>query len=274
MLISYLFYRWIVDGMHFSRYLPFDWWNKNGTGYIFALSFALVFLGRVQSKLKIERIFLTAVMIMSLVLLTVSGARTAFISCCAGMGVYWAWPLISKNIGRFGVFYCVFMLLCLVYPFAYLSVAEMSELRGFKVLGHGVLSRKMVFFSAVEFWGQSPVVGNGLGALVPNFDLGNLRTPHNTYLFVLVQTGIIGLLIYVCYLWSIGLLLFRGARDPLVRVCAAVFFGLLLYQTNDVVMMVSTLTLSLWAYFLLGIGVSRAGEYRRNLRCHHIYSKC
>ncbi|MBU2538856.1 MAG: O-antigen ligase family protein [Proteobacteria bacterium] len=274
-LICYLFYRWIIDGMQLFSYVPFNWWNKNGTGYVFALSFPLVCIGRIHSKRKMEWISLTAAMIMCFILLTVSGARTAFISFCVGMGVYWFWPLISRNRSRFIVFGGIFMLLCLIYPFVYLSVLDLTEISSLKMLGYGVTSRKMVFLRSVEFWALSPVVGNGLGTLVPMFDGGASRTPHNTYLFVLVQTGVVGLSVYVYYLWSICFLLFRGAGDPLVRVCGAVFFGLLLYQTNDVVMMVSTLTMSLWAYFILGIGISRADEYRRKfslstqLRCQH-----
>lgn len=262
-LISCLFYRWIVDGMPLVRYVPFDWWNKNGTGYIFALSFPVICFGRIHTKSKIERISFTAAMGMCFILLAVSGARAAFVSLCVGWGVYWLWPLISKNRTRFLIFLGIFLLLCLVYPFIYLAMVDLSEINNLKILGHGVTSRKMVFSRAVEFWLQSPVVGNGLGVLVPMLMGGASGTPHNTYLFVLVQNGVVGLLIYVYYLWSIGMLLLRGAGDLLVRVCVAVFFGLLLYQANDVVMMGSTLTSSLWAYFILGIGISRVLDCRR-----------
>lgn len=74
----------------------------------------------------------------------------------------------------------------------------------------GVLERLHTNQQALMNWWQSPLLGSGLGSLLENQKtVGTLKqiTIHNTYLWLLAETGIIGLITLLYLPWSI----FRSA---------------------------------------------------------------
>jgi putative inorganic carbon (HCO3(-)) transporter len=79
----------------------------------------------------------------------------------------------------------------------------------------------------VDLWSDAeksiladPIFGNGFGTYQYGQHVANLENPHNWYVQVLVETGVIGLIIalaLVQQMFSVSYRLFRRARDPLYR---------------------------------------------------------
>ncbi len=79
----------------------------------------------------------------------------------------------------------------------------------------------------VDLWSDAeksiladPIFGNGYGTYQYGQHVANLENPHNWYVQVLVETGVIGLIIalaLVQQMFSVSYRLFRRARDPLYR---------------------------------------------------------
>ena len=80
--------------------------------------------------------------------------------------------------------------------------------------GRSVLARE-----AIQEWMKSPVYGNGAGSLnrMPRAGLG----PHNVFLKILGETGLIGL---GCFLYGLAVMFFRGLSHK-QRFCKVLIIG-------------------------------------------------
>ena len=101
-------------------------------------------------------------------------------------------------------------------------------------------TRVNLWEDAMKIFDTNPVIGAGFNTYAYMGRIGTYKDPHNMFVKVLVETGIIGLAIFLCLLlkaWWFGLKMSWAASDPFVRalglglagwiVCAlgANFFG-------------------------------------------------
>jgi O-antigen ligase len=89
-------------------------------------------------------------------------------------------------------------------------------------------NRFRYYAAAIEFWRQSPIVGNGIASFALMFagfeQLG--AQPHNIVLEMLTELGLVGLALLLFFLWS-GIKLGLGGRlrhDPLL-LCVAMLLA-------------------------------------------------
>jgi O-antigen ligase len=98
-------------------------------------------------------------------------------------------------------------------PIAMLVEMEQSQASWGGETGRGELARV-----ALSIWAEAPLVGVGPGnSYVYMLQRGSIGTPHNQYLNILVEFGIIGLAVWLWFLvcaWRTGLLVYRRTRDP------------------------------------------------------------
>jgi hypothetical protein len=67
---------------------------------------------------------------------------------------------------------------------------------------------------------QSPIVGNGYATFQYGRHVGNLRDTHDWFIKVMVETGVVGLIMYfflLQQLFALGYRLFRRGKDPMYR---------------------------------------------------------
>jgi putative inorganic carbon (hco3(-)) transporter len=84
-------------------------------------------------------------------------------------------------------------------------------------LDHSAETRLTLWDDAVQVFDTSPVIGTGFDTYAYMHRVGQYDDTHNIFLKVLVETGVLGLLIFLWLLARIfvsGFLLFRRARDP------------------------------------------------------------
>jgi putative inorganic carbon (HCO3(-)) transporter len=107
-------------------------------------------------------------------------------------------------------------------------------------LDHSSETRVSLWEDALNQFKDNPVTGTGFDTFAYEQHEGNYRDTHNIYIKVLVETGIVGLLLFMWLVWRVfwaGFRLFRRAEDPFLAslglalsvwlVCSAVgnFFG-------------------------------------------------
>jgi O-antigen ligase len=71
-----------------------------------------------------------------------------------------------------------------------------------------------------ESFGHSPLVGNGYGTYQFGQHEGNLTDTHDWFIKVLVETGVVGMILYLVLLqqmFALAFRLFRRGKDPMYR---------------------------------------------------------
>ena len=95
--------------------------------------------------------------------------------------------------------------------------------------------RVILFHESWDSFLQSPIVGNGYATFQYGQHVGNLTDTHDWFIKVMVETGVVGLIMYF-FLWqqmlALGYRLFRRGKDPMYR---GLGLGLLLALSSSMV---------------------------------------
>ena len=125
------------------------------------------------------------------------------------------------------------------------------------------LLRVKTLVIGLDFWRQSPLQGNGFGSFVPNYEAVTGRSnvaAHNDYLLYLVETGVIGLMMYLMLQISIvaGLLRKIKGRNKRTRLFTVSIIGA--YLAINILSFLSNsyyfYEIQLWIW--LGVGMALA----------------
>jgi len=139
--------------------------------------------------------------------------------------------------------FAFFMLFVLVMP---TNDTSLSATRGLSVVGERVTSigneydesfawRGKVWESTLARFKTSPLFGIGFGASVP-VELGDyrqyveVRNMHNSWLALLVQTGIVGAFLFLGYLASLVISFWRLPGDSFLNKSRFVLSGVLIFE--------------------------------------------
>jgi O-antigen ligase len=124
--------------------------------------------------------------------------------------------------------------------------------------------RGKVWESTLERFAPHPLLGIGFGASVP-VELGEyrqyveVRNMHNSWLALLIQTGVVGVALFLGVVLTFIIALARKAlSDPLLRQVRFVVFGLLFFQGLVFFSQPYLETNLLGLFFWITLGVGRA----------------
>ncbi len=113
----------------------------------------------------------------------------------------------------------------LTLPLELLLSKERSQMSFGGNTGRGALAS-----AAISIWMQAPLLGVGPGnSYVYMLQRAMIGTPHNQYLNILVEFGIVGLVAWLVFLvtaWRTGLRIFREATHPVHRSFALGWLGM------------------------------------------------
>lgn len=176
------------------------------------------------------------------VLFMVQG-RTGYVTLSILLG-WFAWTTLAKNLNARGkpvgwrhamaVTLAMALLVSGVYFFSArlqervnLIVSDLKSWDPQTRSNTSVGIRMQFYYNTLQIIRQNPALGVGTGGLTPayaqqdkNFDTWQVRNPHNEYLMVAVQTGIVGLalLLYLFYTqWRVAPLLESAFRQDAAR---------------------------------------------------------
>jgi O-antigen ligase len=112
-------------------------------------------------------------------------------------------------------------------------------------LDHSSETRVGLWQDAMTVFDNNPVIGTGFNTYAYMGRIGSYKDTHNYFVKVLVETGILGLILFLAlllrFLW-IGLLLYWKARDPLAK---GLGLGLAAWMVSC---MVANLTGDRWSF--------------------------
>ena len=186
--------------------------SKNNFGFFSCyMVFFLIYLYSVAKSIA-SKVFFLALFVFQAALLVLSYTRSAWVGFMLALPIF---IFYSKNRARLLVPFLVILLIgaslsSVVYYGAYQDLTEKKEY-GFNSWHYRTAYAWPASIKAFE---MKPIMGWGLGndlyALNKAARLGN--TSHNDYLLVLVETGCIGLSLYLLLMGSLFLRTVRGIR--------------------------------------------------------------
>lgn len=245
---------WIIQGTPemFSSVYP----NANLIGsYIFLM----IYFISLENKNKTNLLFLT----ISILLIHASGARSVYVAMIATLIVYIIWPYISKYRHRMLTFITLYlsglMAFVFIYPqLIYFNNFQQINMWVLEYTGKNIYSGREVIWSyLLESIIDRPLLGHGTGVLPRDvLDLG--LSAHNLYLQVALQNGFIGLFFLLLLFVFIWMIFAKNRKNKIVRLSAAFFVGILMYQSFEVSLTQNQLSLGIMQWLILAIGISFA----------------
>jgi putative inorganic carbon (HCO3(-)) transporter len=97
-------------------------------------------------------------------------------------------------------------------------------------MDHSAASRLGLWQEAIKTFDGDPVLGTGFNTYAYQENYEGYQDTHNMYVKVLVETGVIGIAIFLLLLWKMyraGWRLYKTSRDPFFRALGFAFAGLM-----------------------------------------------
>lgn len=258
----------LVDFVYWA-YMGFtDWFNsylshKNMHG---GLLFGLMFFPLValySSDGVAKKIIWVVVLAFMLMLLYSTNSRASWLSVLVVMFNIFVWNFITARRYLFKLYF-IGLVMCLfsmtfIYPY-------LSDLEGMSIYKEFVqeLTGASLFSGRDRLWPEllniislRPVIGHGAGALPKDF-IDTELSSHNLYLQIMLQVGALGLTAFIYFLYKIWNIYWFGRNDYVVKVSAAFFLAVLVYQFFDISLTQNNLSLALLQWLIFAIGISRA----------------
>lgn len=135
-----------------------------------------------------------------------------------------------------------------VFKAPYLIKEEMVQAKG-------VRQRVASTVKALEMWRDNPIIGVGLGSYRHGIEgrTDIAITIHNSFLWLLAETGLVGALLFSAFFAIVLLCLYRGSRQPEADPLIAGVFGVLLVFAGA--SMGTEIMYQRYFWFLIGLAI-------------------
>lgn len=119
--------------------------------------------------------------------------------------------------------------------------------------------RQIIWTTAIEQFMDKPFLGHGFDPDVLIRQDVTLST-HNAYLYILIHTGLSGLLLFIAYLYSYWRFLSENWSE-VSRLTLAYMTAILIFINFELTLIANTMVLGLFYSLVIGIGVSVAKQH-------------
>jgi len=197
-----------------------------------------------------------------LTVMLASGERASWLSLLAMFGTYWLWPRLSRARRLHRGYFVAILGMLVSFVFLYTSWTQDPTFQRYDQIiyahtGKSLFSgRHNIWPLLLEVWGERPWLGLGAG-FMPQKMLPYEVSAHNLFLQITVQVGLVGLVSFLFLLLGIWRAFWQARHDPLARASGSYFVGLLTYCVFEVTLTQNNLSLALFQWLILGIGISR-----------------
>ena len=211
-----------------ATWKPYLGWTA--TFGIFASPFALAAVFSTRSMP--ARAYYVVITMLPFVL-GVQGGKAFLYGYVATAGLVVLWLRASRVAAALAATGVVVMLVAIVIygeealslPFDILLNKERSQMSFGGNSGRGALAA-----AALSIWQEAPILGVGPGnSYIYMLQRSPIGTPHNQYLNILVEFGLLGLVAWLTFLvatWRAGLRIYRSAKLPVHRTYALGWLGM------------------------------------------------
>ncbi|WP_135829679.1 O-antigen ligase family protein [Halorussus halobius] len=236
-----LLHEYLVVGEIVSEEFSNHYININrilGLGIILSIFVALKY-----KRLSLRAI-ITVTSLINLYLMTQTGGRGPLIAVIGATSIYGIWMSFLKNNNakemiKNGII-LMGSILCVIFFLFALFDGGKTIIRLTRLVhepGGSVMVRIDMIVASIGMFAQSPLLGHGAGAFQTLYSKP-FQYPHNIFFELLVESGVIGLSLFICYITYILLIIARyGRRDPIqsgVILSLFVFFLLNAFVSSDI----------------------------------------
>ncbi|OZU88372.1 hypothetical protein CIL03_12035 [Virgibacillus indicus] len=250
-----LFAHWILSDFSVHRFKSI-FRNPN---YLAVLLFCLFYFKVLIVKYsnRIEKIYFISLIGMNFVLIYATNTRSVLIA----FGVILISWLFSKYYRKlFHYIFYVTIAFNILFLFIYIKIQNTAiglflDNLSIQLLGKSLYSgRSELWDRIINKIIENPLFGYGLGTNARDITDTTL-TSHNQYLQVLIETGIIGLILFIFLLYAIWLLLIKNLDNYVSRISACFFIGILVYENFELTLFQNNYSIAMlqWVIILIGI---------------------
>lgn len=235
-LTIFLLINWINIGspnIKFQSYFR----NPNGLGAIlFCFNFFLV--QAITHTKKIWQLFFIVILSINIVLMYFTTSRTVLLASGVIL-ISWLIYLYKKKLFKylFQITVCFNLVFITLYIYLYdTAIGKQINILSHKLFHKNFYSgRESIWKEVIKFTLNSPIFGNGYGFKSSNITSSGLM-PHNVYLEVFLDSGVIGLIALLFIFYALWKLLIKNINIPAVQISAFFFIGILIYSNFEFVL--------------------------------------
>lgn len=258
LVILLIYIHWLVTGMPTSGFHGYIR-NPNILGVFIAslLFFPLVAFSYVN---KWNRVYIIIGIIAACVLIYVSSARAVLLSLAT---VFISRLILKYSRKLFSYLFIGIVSFNIIFLFIYGLLARSSYMQKLDTLSVEIFGKR--FFSGREYlWEQAlqfgltePLLGHKIGILPKEYiDGTHLVHAHNQYLQIFLESGFIGLLCFVIFLFCIWKMYQKRLDSNIVQWAACFFLGILVYQNTEISLFFNMEPIGLIHWLIIGLGLS------------------
>lgn len=243
-----------------------DYANINTIAVLmFVLSY-FIYLYMLFYQEKNNKLSILVFSILLLVGLGRTGSRTSLLAIIVVIITALLWEQIIKNKSVFYGYFITIITIILAATFLYPYASEYS--RNFPGLNNFIFEltgkelytgREILWKETIDLIAIKPIFGYGSGVTLDDFWHNGLSS-HNLFLQIALQSGYLGLSLFISFLFLIWTCFWRQRNRKTVILSAAFFIGIIIYQNFEVLLVLSSVRKSILLWFVIGIMTSYSNE--------------
>ncbi|GEM02800.1 O-antigen ligase [Halolactibacillus halophilus] len=257
--ILFLFWDWTFDISNSPfRNFASGFRNPNGLAILlFCGTYFLTLATYHVSNIILKSYFIVSLLI-SFFLITETGARSILLSLILVVLII----LIHKYRNSF-IYYIIFIALAFnfLFIFMYIKLPNTAIGDGLNKISISVFSKG--FFSGRErIWSAvwdhsmtSPLFGHGISSKAGHID-GITTSTHNQYLQIFMESGIIGLTIFLIFLYFIWILLLKNMHTFEGVLSVGFFIATIIYSNFELTLFQNNFHIGMIQWLIITLGIS------------------
>lgn len=262
--VVFIFLMWNISGRGLFKPWVLINLNPNVLGFFVFLNLYFIFLLFIQAKNIAVKTLLFSVVMVSIFIIFVSGARTSLLSLFLSIFFFFLFrkrKIKYRNYILMVLLYFIFMPV-ISYGYVLLYKASFSqELNQYVWEETG----KSLFTGRQEIWAtifdsisDNFIFGLGLGAELS--EIGITVSSHNLYLMLIYQLGIVGLVFFIIYFLSMTKIMFNELyvyNDFASSLSISWVMAIMVHQGFEIFLFQNNLAASFLFWFILCIPFSK-----------------
>ncbi|QGP92681.1 O-Antigen ligase [Neomoorella glycerini] len=202
---------------------PFIVTPLGGSNYLaIFLEFAIVYELIVKPRLWFILFFLYCFS------LVITLSRGAFAALVIGILFVFLFLLVKGGPNRIkSILNMIFLMFTVVFIISRTTIGNII-FQSFKIVGHTEEVRLNLWGAGLEVWSKTPIIGVGFGNYI---NYVGMRDAHNTIIEVLVETGLIGIILFLLFFLSLFYyiinLIKKTTQEEQKRLLRAILIGLI-----------------------------------------------
>ncbi|WP_188454995.1 O-antigen ligase family protein [Virgibacillus oceani] len=263
-IIAYLLC--VVTILIFVQWMQFDHSNQpfrsvyRNQNYLAIFLFTTVYFKFTVLKYcgNMLKVVIFIVFLMDLMLIYATGSRAVMIGLCITIGVW----IVMKQAKRFykyllGMTIIANMTFIVIYIILqHTKIGIMLNDLSLQLFGKNLYSgRGELWAKVIHKAVEHPIMGSGTGISARNVTDMNL-TAHNQYIQLFLEIGIIGLIMFIVFVFTIWRALIANSRQFAANWSICFLIGFLIYENFELTMFQNNYSIAMLQWVIITIGVN------------------